>query len=71
VVTPSIADVSDKVWDLIGDSVIAVRWSGPRAIGVDPSFGLQSGGQLKIVSDAHFDTWVIHTPTLVLVGPLR
>jgi len=32
---------------------------------------LRSGGVLELFSDAAFDTWVLHTPTVVLVGPLR
>jgi hypothetical protein len=71
VVDPTKPDVSDAVWDLIGETVVSVRWSGPRSIGDDPVLMLESGGHLEFVSDAHFDTWVIQMPNLVLVGPLH
>lgn len=71
VVSSSMVEAADLVWDLVGDEIAAVRWSGPSTLGVDPSFTLKSGGFLELFSDASFDTWVLHTPTLVLVGPLR
>lgn len=71
VVSDSTAGREDLIWDLVGEEIVAVRWSGPEGLGTDPSFGLGSGGVLELFSDAAFDTWVLHTPTLVLVGPLR
>jgi len=71
VVSSSMGEASDLVWDLVGDEIVAAQWSGPSALGVDPSFELRSGGVLDLFSDASFDTWVLHTPALVLVGPLR
>lgn len=71
VVSSSTDDVADLVWDLVGDEIVATQWSGPEALGADPSFRLKSGGVLDLLSDASFDTWVLHTPALVLVGPLR
>lgn len=71
VVSSSTSEVADLVWDLVGDEIVDARWAGPSALGVDPSFTLKSGGVLELFSDAAFDTWVIHTPALVLVGPLR
>lgn len=61
----------DLIWDLVGEEVVATRWSGPEALGLDPSFTFRSGGVLELFSDVSFDTWVLHTPNGVLVGPLR
>ena len=61
----------DVIWDLVGDEIVAATWSGPAQLGQDPAFELRSGGVLELFSDAAFDTWVLHTPTVVLVGPLR
>lgn len=71
VVASSTSGVEDLVWDLVGDEITAVCWSGPPALGLDPSLTLKSGGVIDLFSDASFDTWVLHTPSLVLVGPLR
>jgi hypothetical protein len=71
VTSPAQSDVADRIWDLVGDSIVAVNWSGPESLGADPCFELGSGGRLEVVSDATFDTWVLRTPDLVLVGPLR
>lgn len=71
VVSPAQSDVADRTWDLVGDAIVAVAWSGPESLGVDPCFDLRSGGRLELTSDATFDTWVLRTPDLVLVGPLR
>lgn len=70
VVSESIPGADDEIWDLVGEEIVAVRWCGPKMLGQDPSFTFASGGVLDIFSHAAFDTWVIHTPTLVLVGPL-
>ncbi len=59
------------VWDPVGDEIVAAQWCGPVALEADPSFTLKSGGALERFSHASFDTWVLHTPALVLVGPLR
>lgn len=61
----------DLIWNLVGEQIVGASWSGPTAVGRDPSFSLRSGGRLEVFSDAAYDTWVLHTPTLVLVGPLR
>lgn len=71
VVSSSTYGAEDLVWDLVGDEIVAARWFGPSALGADPSFTLKSGGALELFSDASFDTWVLRTPALVLVGPLR
>ena len=71
VVSPATAGADDMVWNLVGDQIESVEWSGPAALGIDPLFHLRSGGILQVFSDATFDTWVLHTPSLVLVGPLR
>jgi hypothetical protein len=71
VVSSSNGQAADLVWDLVGDEIIAARWSALSTLGSDPSLILKSGGVLELVSDAAFDTWVLHTPDLVLVGPLR
>ncbi len=71
VVSDGTAGCEDLIWDLVGEEIVAARWSGPERLGTDPSFGLGSGGVLELFSDAAFDTWVLHTPTLILVGPLR
>lgn len=71
VVSSSTDGAPDMVWDLVGDEIVAANWFGPSALGTDPSFKLKSGGTLELFSDASFDTWVLHTPQLVLVGPLR
>jgi hypothetical protein len=59
------------VWNLVGDQIESAEWSGPVTLGSDPLFHLRSGGILQVFSDAAFDTWVLHIPSLVLVGPLR
>jgi hypothetical protein len=59
-----------RIWDLVGETIVRATWRGPLALGVDPSFELSSGGQLELFSDATFDTWVLDTGGLVLVGPL-
>jgi hypothetical protein len=71
VVSPSVSPTDAGVRGLVGDTIIAAKWCGPVELGLDPTFRLASGGILQIVSDATFDTWVLHTPELVLVGPLR
>jgi hypothetical protein len=71
VVSPAEADPADRIWELIGNEIISVTWSGPPQLGLDPSFELRSGGFLDVFSDAPFDTWFMTTPTLGLVGPLR
>ena len=71
VVSSSTDGAEDLVWDLVGDEIVAARWAGLSALGADPSSTLKSGGALELFSDASFDTWVLHTPELVLVGPLR
>lgn len=71
VVSSSTVGADDIVWNLVGDQIVSVEWSGPLALGDDPLFHLRSGGILRVFSDAAFDTWVLHTPSLVLVGPLR
>lgn len=69
-VTSNSDAAADFVWDLVGDAIIEVRWSGLEVFGVDPSFRLASGGTLDLLSDASFDTWVLHLPDVTLVGPL-
>jgi hypothetical protein len=71
VISPAQSTVADSIWDLVGDSIVAVRWSGPQSLGVDPTLELRSGGRVELISDAAFDTWVLRLPDLVLVGPLR
>jgi hypothetical protein len=71
VVSEGTAERGDLIWDLVGDAIVAAHWSGPEARGSDPKFALKSGGILELFSDAAYDTWVLHTPSLVLVGPLR
>jgi hypothetical protein len=71
VVSGDSIDAADVVWNLVGDDIIAVRWTGPEVLGSDPSFDLRSGGTLDLLSDATFDTWVLHVPHVTLVGPLR
>jgi len=71
VVASSTRGVEDLVWDLVGDEITGAHWSGPQSLGLDPSLTLKSGGVVDLFSDASFDTWVFHTPSLVLVGPLR
>lgn len=71
VVNSSTDKAEDMVWDLVGDEIASAHWSGQPELGIDPSFKLKSGGALELFSNASFDTWVLHTPYLVLVGPLR
>ena len=68
-ITDSDPQASDAVWDLVGHQVVAVEWV-PTTHGVDPALTLEGGLSLELRSDAAFDTWTIHTPGLVLVGPL-
>jgi hypothetical protein len=70
VLTGESADAADAVRDLVGDELVAVTWSGPARFGVDPRFELRSGGWIDMLSDAAFDTWVLHLPEVTLVGPL-
>ena len=71
VVSDSTDGADDLVLELVGDEIVAADWSVTMALGKDPSFTLRSGGTLGVISDAAFDTWVLHTPDLVIVGPLR
>lgn len=71
VVSPATTNFEDQIWDLIGASIASIEWRGPEALGLDPIFTLKGGGLLELFSDSAFDTWVLHTPTIVLVGPLR
>ena len=59
----------DDVWDLVGDSIVSVEWVGPPALGYDPRLRLASGGELALLSDGLFDTWVLHVPGRSFVGP--
>lgn len=58
------------MWDLAGEEIVGVQWRGIAGAGLDPTFAFGSGGQLHVTSDAGVDTWVLRTPSLVLVGPL-
>jgi len=69
-VDSSSADRADRVWDLVGETIVAVRWIQADDWGSDPILEFRSGGRLCLLSDAPFDTWVWHVPNLVLVGPL-
>jgi hypothetical protein len=60
----------DRIWDLVGETIVRATWHGPLVLGVDPCFELSSGGRLELFSDAAFDTWVLDTGGMVLVGPL-
>jgi hypothetical protein len=71
VIGPSTRGVEDAVWELAGDEIVRAEWFGPASVGTDPLLHLKSGAIVQIVSDATFDTWVVHLPSLVLVGPLR
>jgi hypothetical protein len=71
VAVPETSSIEDTIWNLVGDAIVSVDWSGPASLGLDPTLRLSSGGELQLLSDAAFDTWVIHTATLVLVGPFR
>ena len=71
VVTGESTHAADLVWELVGDEITAVEWTGPSVLGLDPHFTFHSGGVLDLLSDAIFDTWVIHLADLTLVGPLR
>lgn len=68
-ITPSDPEASDAVWDLIGHQIVAVEWV-HTAHGVDPALTLEGGPSIEIRSDAAFDTWTIHTSSVVLNGPL-
>ncbi len=70
VLTGESPGAADLVWDLVGDELTVVNWHGPPVVGLDPRFELGSGGSIDILSDAVFDTWVMHLPTITLVGPL-
>lgn len=70
VCSPAQSGAVDRVWDLIGERVTEVSWSGPANLGLDPTFRLESGGQITLLSDASFDTWVLDTPNMVFVGPM-
>lgn len=70
VCSPAQASAVDRVWDLIGERVTEVSWSGPANLGLDPTLRLESGGEITLLSDASFDTWVLETPGMVFVGPM-
>lgn len=70
VVSCEAPNVADLVWDLVGESIVDVEWRGSAVLGHDPSLQLASGGTIDILSDAPFDTWVLHVRGLTLVGPL-
>ncbi len=67
----STPDATDRIWDFVGDELTAIAWTAERGFGLDPRFSLRSSGSLELLSDAPFDTWIIHLPTIVLVGPLN
>jgi hypothetical protein len=69
--SPGMPAIEDRVWNLVGDTIVAAEWLGRASVGVDPWFELSSGGSLQLFSDAAFDTWVLDLADHVLVGPLR
>ena len=70
-VTSESPDAGDAVWDLVGERIVSVDWwAGPPDFGCDPVFRFANGGQLALISDAYFDTWVMRLPEVTLVGPM-
>ena len=59
-------DAADRVWDLIGQTIVAIRDEGR-----DPMFALSGGAQLEIFSDTDTDPWVLRFDRQTFVGPLR
>ncbi|HEV7758263.1 MAG TPA: hypothetical protein VGO78_04720, partial [Acidimicrobiales bacterium] len=62
----SSSDAEDRVWDLVGVQITAVRQHGS-----DPAFDLSTGRVLEVFSDTDLDPWVLRLAGMTFVGPLR
>jgi hypothetical protein len=62
----SSADAGDRVWDLVGMSIVAASEQGP-----DPVFELSNVSVLDLFADTPTDPWVLRLPAITVVGPLR
>lgn len=69
VITSESPNAADDIWDLVGDDIVRIDWAGPAALGVDPRLTLRSGGELTLLSDGLFDTWVMRAAGITVVGP--
>ena len=57
----------DRVWDLCGQQVLAIRTQSSAMRG-DPTFELSTGEHVEVFSDVASDPWVLHLPNSVYVG---
>ena len=60
-------EAADLVWDLCGQSILAVRAQSPLMPG-DPAFELSGGEWLEVFADHSVDPWTLHLPTMIFVG---
>ena len=60
-------DLEDRVWDLVGMSIVGVE---ARA-GVGPVFALSAGHELALVEGDDDEPWVMHLPGLILTEGIR
>lgn len=60
-------DLEDRVWDLVGTSIVGVE---ARA-GVGPVFALSAGHELALVEGDDDEPWVMHLPGLILTEGIR
>ncbi|HEX4246768.1 MAG TPA: hypothetical protein VH008_02805 [Pseudonocardia sp.] len=58
--------ISDKLWDLIGSSIVAVEQSSANAN--DPLFLLTDGYVLRVRADSDVDPWSMTIQKQVFVG---
>lgn len=60
-------DVFDKVWDLVGQSIVEARL-GSTGNPTDPVFLLTNDYRIEIEADSDWDPWVLHVPGFTYVG---
>jgi hypothetical protein len=58
--------IEDKIWDLIGLSIVSVSATDPDV--TDPVFHFEGGFELAIHADTDIDPWSLALPQLVVVG---
>ena len=60
------ADASDRVWELVGLTIIDATEQE-----IDPCFLLSNKSVLELFVDTPTDPWVLHLPDITVVGPLQ
>ena len=59
-------EVEDKVWDLIGHSIVSVSFD--SGVEVDPTFEFDGEISLEICADSDWEPWTMQVPGLVVIG---